>query len=171
MWRYSNFKTDLLTTLKTNLQTKFSVKCSASGPKVTTKSMFVINFNFEWITLAVKQISRITRKLIWVIKEQNMQTFILRPIFASIHVQKWTSVKHDLFCCLARDRKSDRDKEEKRSSIFSGRSWFGERSVRQQLAFNSTLLEVNDKIQQSSNLGRHATLCHDELPECQQKFA
>ena len=32
---------------KTNLQTKFSVKCSASGPKVTTKSMFVINFNFE----------------------------------------------------------------------------------------------------------------------------
>ena len=31
-----------------NLQTKFSVKCSASGPKVTTKSMFVINFlNFE----------------------------------------------------------------------------------------------------------------------------
>ena len=32
---------------KTNVQTKFSVKCSASGPKVTTKSMFVINFNFE----------------------------------------------------------------------------------------------------------------------------
>ena len=46
------FQNDLL---KTNLQTKFSVKCSASGPKVTTKSMFVINFNFEWITLAVKQ--------------------------------------------------------------------------------------------------------------------
>ena len=40
-----------------------------------------------------------------------------------------------------------------------------------QLAFNSTLLEVNDKIQQSSNLGRHATLCRNELPECQQKFA
>ena len=79
MWRYSNFKTDLL---KTNLQTKFSVKCSALGPKVTTKSMFVINFNFDWITLAVKQISGITKKLIWVIKEQNMQTFILRPIFA-----------------------------------------------------------------------------------------
>ena len=43
------FQNDLL---KTNLQTKFSIKCSASGPKVTTKSMFVINFNFEWITLA-----------------------------------------------------------------------------------------------------------------------
>ena len=45
---------------KTNLQTKFIIKCSASGPKVTTKSMFVIKFNDEWITLAVKQISRIT---------------------------------------------------------------------------------------------------------------
>ena len=50
--------------------------------------MFVINFNFEGITLAVKQISEITKKLIWVIEEQNMQTFILRPILASIHVQK-----------------------------------------------------------------------------------
>ena len=40
-----------------------------------------------------------------------------------------------------------------------------------QLAFNGTLLEVNNKIQQSSHLGRHATLCRDELPECQQKFA
>ena len=50
--------------------------------------MFVINFNFEGITLAVKQISGITKKLIWVIKEQTMQTFILHPIFASIHVQK-----------------------------------------------------------------------------------
>ena len=67
------FQNDLL---KTNLQTKFSVKCSASGPKVTTKSMFVIDFNFQWITLAVKQISEIPKKLIWVIKEQNMQTFI-----------------------------------------------------------------------------------------------
>ena len=167
MWRYSNFKTDLLTTLKTNLQTKFSVKCSASGPKVTTKSMFVINFNFEWITLAVKQISGITKKLIWVIKEQNMQTFILRPIFASIHVQKWTSVKHDLFHRLARDRKSPRQRRN-RSLIFSdlARSLFDK-----QLAFNGTLLKVNNKIQESSHLGRHATLCRDELPECQQKFA
>ena len=45
---------------KTNLQTKFIIKCPASGPKVTTKSMFVIKFNDEWITLAVKQISGIT---------------------------------------------------------------------------------------------------------------
>ena len=62
------FQNDLL---KTNLQTKFNIKCSASGPKVTTKSMFVINFNFEWITLVVKQISEISKKLIWVIKEQK----------------------------------------------------------------------------------------------------
>ena len=115
---------------ETNLQTKFIIKCSASGPKVTTKSMFVINFNFEWITLVVKQISEISKKLIWVIKEQNMQTFILRPIFASIHVQKWTSVKHDLFHRLARDRKSPRQRRN-RSLIFLGKSWFGEKSVRQ----------------------------------------
>ena len=38
-----------------------------------------------------------------------------------------------------------------------------------QLAFNGTLLEVNNKIQQSSHLGRHTTLCRDELSECQQK--
>ena len=104
--------------------------------------MFVIKFNFEWITLAVKQISGITRKPIWVIKEQNMQTFILRLACVAgakrgggggggrekgtpypfrrllrrlfcvpylhrfMSVQKWTSVKHDLFRCLARDRKS-----------------------------------------------------------------
>ena len=40
-----------------------------------------------------------------------------------------------------------------------------------QLAFNGTLLEVNNKIQQRSHLGRHPTLCRDELTECQQKFA
>ena len=40
-----------------------------------------------------------------------------------------------------------------------------------QLAFNGTLLEVNNKIQQRSHLGRHATLCRDEPTECQQKFA
>ena len=45
---------------KTNLQTKFIIKCSVLGPKVTTKSMFVVKFNVEWITLAVKQISGIT---------------------------------------------------------------------------------------------------------------
>ena len=32
-----------------------------------------------------------------------------------------------------------------------------------QLAFNGTLLEVNNKIQQRSHLGRHVTLCRDEL--------
>ena len=41
MFEFQNGSTE------TNLKTKFSVKCSASDPKVTTKSMFVINFNFE----------------------------------------------------------------------------------------------------------------------------
>ena len=40
-----------------------------------------------------------------------------------------------------------------------------------QLAFNGTLLEVNNKIQQRPHLGRHATLCRNEFTECQQKFA
>ena len=40
-----------------------------------------------------------------------------------------------------------------------------------QLAFNGTLLEVNNKIQQRSHLGGHAMLCRDKLTECQQKFA
>ena len=63
-------------------------------------------------------------------KEQNMQTFMLRPIFASIHVQKWTPVKYDLFRRLARDRKSPWQRRN-RSLIFSGKTWFGEKSVRQ----------------------------------------
>ena len=32
--------------------------------------------------LAVKQTLGITKKLSWVIKEQNLQTFVLLPIFA-----------------------------------------------------------------------------------------
>ena len=85
------------------------------GPKVTTKSMFVILIlTLSELHLAVKQISgNFMKKLIWVIKEQNMQTFILRGIFASIHVQKWTLVKHDLFWHLARDRKSPRQRRNK----------------------------------------------------------
>ena len=156
------FQNDLL---KTNLQTKFSIKCSASGPKVTTKSMFVINFNFEWITLAVKQISEIPKKLIWVIKEQNIQTFILRPIFASICVQKWTSVKHDLFHRLARDRKSPRQRRN-RSLIFSGKSWFGEKSVRQTACLQRYFIWSQLSFGSSRNaLSRWAPA------ECQQKFA
>ena len=63
--------------------------------------------------------------------------------------------------------KSLLDKEETdRAKVDWERSLFDK-----QLAFNGSLLEVNNKIQQSSHLGRHSTLCHDELPECQQKFA
>ena len=39
------FKFQNGSTKKTILQTKFIVKRSASGPKVTTKSIFVIKFN------------------------------------------------------------------------------------------------------------------------------
>ena len=78
----------------------------------------VVEFHFEWIIL------------VWVTKEQNIQTFILRPIFASIHVQKWTLVKHDLFCHLAHDRKSPPQRRNG-SLIFSGKSWFGEKFVGQ----------------------------------------
>ena len=100
-----------------------------------------------------------------------MQTFILRPTSASIHVQKCTSVKHDVFRRLTRDRKSDLDKEQTDRQYFRAKVDLARSLFDKQLAFNGTLLEVNNKIQQSSNLGRHATLCRDELPECQQKFA
>ena len=40
-----------------------------------------------------------------------------------------------------------------------------------QLAFNGTLLEVNNKIQQRSHLGRHATLCRDELDDVGSRLA
>ena len=70
-------------------------------------------------------------------------------------------MKHDLIRCLARDRKSP----PQRRSLFD-----------KQRDLNGTLLEVN-KIQliiiiyqQSSHLGRHATLCRHGL-KCQQKFA
>ena len=43
----------------------------------------LLTLTLKWITFAVKQISGITKKLIWVIKEQNMQTFILRSIIDS----------------------------------------------------------------------------------------
>ena len=80
-------------------------------------------------------------------------------------------MKHDLFRRIARDRKSDLDKEETDRQYFRAKVDLARSLVDKQLAFNGTLLEVNNKIQQSSNLGRHATLCSDELPECQQKFA
>ena len=67
-------------------------------------------------------------------------------------------MKHDLVRCLAYDRQYFRRK------VDLARSLFGK-----QRDLNSTLLEVN-KIQliiiiyqQSSHLGRHATLCRDGL--------
>ena len=88
----------------------------------------VVEFNFDWITLAVKQILGNTKKPVWVIKEENIQTFIFCPIFASIHAQKWTSVKHDLFRCLAHGQKSPPQRRN-RLLIFSSKSWFGKKFV------------------------------------------
>ena len=168
MWRCSHFKTNLL---KLTCKQSLALNVRPRVLKSPQSRCLLLTLTLKWITLVVKQISGITKKLIWVIKEQNMQTFILCPIFASIHVQKWTSVKHDLFRRLARDRKSDLDKEETDRQYFRAKVDLAWSLFDKQLAFNGTLLEVNNKIQQSSNLGRHATLCRDGLPECQQKFA
>ena len=65
-------------------------------------------------------------------------------------------MKHDLFRRLARDRKSDLDKEETDRQYFRAKVDLARSLFDKQLAFNGTLLEVNNKIQQSSNLGRHA---------------
>ena len=79
-------------------------------------------------------------------------------------------MKHDLFRRLARDQKCPRQRRN-RSLIFRAKVDLAKSLFDKQRAFNGTLLEVNNKIQQSSHLHRHATLCRDELPECQPKFA
>ena len=71
----------------------------------------------------------------------------------AFHVQKWTSVKLDLFCsCLAHDQKSS---ERGKVANASGKELDFVRSLLdKQHEFNGTLLEVN-KIRQSFYLGRH----------------
>ena len=61
---------------KTNLQTKFIVECSASGPKVTTKLMFIIKFNL-CITYAICafQVSLIPRNLHHLTDCKNLFSF------------------------------------------------------------------------------------------------
>ena len=80
-------------------------------------------------------------------------------------------MKHDVFRRLARDRKSDLDKEQTDRQYFRAKVDLARSLFDKQLAFNGTLLEVNNKIQQSSHFGHHAKLCHNELPECRQEFA
>ena len=72
-------------------------------------------------------------------------------------------MKHDLFHRITRYQKSPWQIRN-RLLIFSGKSWFGGSLFDKQLAFNGTLLEANNKIQQSSHLGHHAMLCRDDLP-------
>ena len=68
-----------------------------------------------------------------------------------LHVQKWTSVKLDLFYCLAHDRKSP--ERGNVANLFEQRSWFRESLFDKQHDFNGTSLEVN-RIWQSFYLGR-----------------
>ena len=68
-----------------------------------------------------------------------------------LHVQKWTSVRLDLFHCLAHDRKSP--ERGNVANVFTQRSWFHESLFDKQHDFNGTSLEVN-KIWQNFYLGR-----------------
>ena len=80
-----------------------------------------------------------------------------------IDVQKWTSVKLDLFHSLPSTWLKSPPQSRNVANIYGQRSWFGKKfvcltnSLTSGGVFNSTLLEVN-KIQQSFNLGRHSTL-------------
>ena len=71
--------------LKTDLQTKFIVKCLAlTGPTVTTKSIswcLYLSLTLNELHLQWNKFQELQKKPIWVIKGQNMQTFILCPIF------------------------------------------------------------------------------------------
>ena len=83
------------------------------------------------------------KKTIWVIKEQKLQTFVLRPMY--LHVQQMiTSLQKEVMSLMFPGKEVDFVK-----SLFD-----------KQHDFNGTSLEVN-KIQQSFYLGHHT----------QQKFA
>ena len=83
------------------------------------------------------------KKTIWVIKEQKLQTFVLRPMY--LHVQQMiTSLQKEVMSPMFPGKEVDFTK-----SLFD-----------KQHDFNGTSLEVN-KIRQSFYLGRHT----------QQKFA
>ena len=61
-------------------------------------------------------------------------------------------MKHDLFRRLARDRKSDLDKEETDRQYFRAKVDLARSLFDKQLAFNGTLLEVKIKIKYSKAL-------------------
>ena len=63
----------------------------------------------------------ITKRLIWAIKEQNLQTLVLPPIFALMLSSGMNIGETVLVRCLARDRKCPPQRRN-RSSIFSGES-------------------------------------------------
>ena len=67
--------------------------------------------------------------------------------------------------------KEDSKKKQIVNNYFQAKVDLARSLLDKQLASNGTLIEVNNEIQQRSHLGRQATLCRDELTECQQKFA
>ena len=80
----------------------------------------------------------ITEKIIWVIKEQNLQTFVLRPMY--FHVQHViASLQKEVMLPMFLGKEAD----------------FARSLIDKQHDFNGTSLEVN-KIKQSFYLGRHA---------------
>ena len=82
----------------------------------------------QWNTHLDKQTLGIIKKTYLSYSRTKSAKFVLRPMY--LHVQKWTSVKLDLFrSCVARDRKSlERGHV---ANVFGQKSWFREKSVRQ----------------------------------------
>ena len=77
----------------------------------------------QWNTHLDKQTLGIIKKTYLSYSRTKSAKFVLHPMY--LHVQKWTSVKLDLFrCCLARDRKSP-DKGNI-ANLFGQRGWFSE---------------------------------------------
>ena len=121
----------------------------SSGPKVTTKSMFVVNFNFEWITLAVKQISGITKKTYLGykrIKYTNIHfaSYICINSCSEMNIgETWSISLSSTWSKLSSTKKKQI------VNIFGQKLIWWEVCFDKQLAFNGALLEVNNKIQQS----------------------
>ena len=92
---------DFLWTFFRTVFARGSITSRCSGKWTRTGSVNLLQQVFkQWNTHLDQQTLGITIKLIWVIKEQNLPNFVLRPMY--LHVQKW-AVKLVLFRgCLAR---------------------------------------------------------------------
>ena len=64
-----------------SLEAQLPTRVRENEPGLKRKQVFK-----QWNTHLDKQTLGITKKLLWVIKEQNLQTFVLRRMY--LHVQK-----------------------------------------------------------------------------------